>query len=79
MYPQFSAVDVDDQGNLWLRRPTATGLEFDVWNRDGHQLAVVPAGDVTRQYMVRIRDGHLYAVQFDEDEVPYVVRYRIVR
>jgi hypothetical protein len=53
---------------------------IDVWSPDGTPLATLD-GPVGTQLMriVVIRGDHLYTIALDRDDVPSVVRYRIVR
>jgi hypothetical protein len=80
-YPRIDEIDVDDKGRLWVRRRApGGGLALDVWSRNGVQLATLDAPLVFQKYLpLVIRDDRLYTVVPDEDGVPFVVRYRIVR
>lgn len=79
-YPRISEINVDDKGRLWVRRRGPTGLALDVWSRNGVRLATLDAPVMFGKYLpFLVRDEKLYAVVPDEDGVPFVVRYGIVR
>ncbi len=78
--PAIAQLYADQAGNAWVRR---NGVPKDapvleVWDPSGHQLATVnstgPVGDQTW-----IDGDVLLTVVLDQDDIPYVVRYRIVR
>ncbi|MBK9547956.1 MAG: hypothetical protein IPO52_02330 [Gemmatimonadetes bacterium] len=51
-----------------------------MWSRTGTRLATItapPVPDVGR--IAQVRAGKLYLVQRDEDGVPFVVRYSLVK
>jgi hypothetical protein len=79
-YPSISALAVDDRDNLWVMHETGPGPRIDVWSPDGTPLATLD-GPVGTQLMriVVIRGDHLYTIALDRDDIPSVVRYRIVR
>ena len=80
--PVFVRLDRDDDGNVWARRTTrpGSGSQFDVYDSSGRMVATVSAPVVFREYIpLHIRGDHAYGFVTDEDDVPYVVRMRIVR
>jgi hypothetical protein len=80
--PVFVRLDRDDHGNVWARRTTrpGSGSQFDVVDPTGRLVATASAPMVFREYIpLYIRGDHAYGFVTDEDDVPYVVRMRIVR
>ncbi len=81
-HPVFSRLDVSDTGQLWARRTTQAGTAsaFDVYDANGRRIATA---DATLRFVahlpVHVRGDHVYGVVLDEDEIPTVVRARIVR
>ncbi len=80
--PAFEAIDVDDRGYVWVRRPlpdTESGTTYDVLDDRGRYLGTLRAPELrTKEHLPVWIYGHaLYAVHHDDLEVPYVVRYRI--
>lgn len=74
----------DDEGNIWVELEpvdvTASTRTFDVFDPDGRYLGPVHVPFVLRGLPAPIvRDGFLYGVTFDELDVPYIVKARIVR
>lgn len=70
----------DDQGRLWvLRELPGRRFEFDVWDRAGRRIAVVPV-QARRSFapIYRIRGDRLALLTQDDDDVPVVVVHRIV-
>ena len=81
-HPVFTRLDVDNKGQLWARRTTPTGSPsaFDVYDANGRPVATATATvRFVAHLPVHVRDDHLYGVVLDEDDVPHVVRTRIVR
>jgi hypothetical protein len=77
-YARIEEVDVDDEGRIWVRRRSATGLAIDIWSFNGKQIATIDAPVYFEKYRpIVIRNGALYVVIADADGVPVVVRYRI--
>ncbi|MDH3205718.1 MAG: hypothetical protein OEO79_03860 [Gemmatimonadota bacterium] len=78
-YPPVSAAQFSDSGEFWVRREALAGQDqtWMVLDEGGEPIAhaALPEG---LQVMVIGRDA-LWGVVFDEFEVPYVVRYRVVR
>jgi hypothetical protein len=80
--PFVDALDVDDAGRLWVRRPSPDRSKsiIDVFDDRGRFLATVNAPfrlDPYRRPVVR--GDVLYAVVLDDDDVQQVVRARIRR
>ncbi|MEX2182426.1 MAG: hypothetical protein WD771_10315 [Gemmatimonadaceae bacterium] len=72
-------IEGDDEGRVWVRRelPDRT-LAFDVWDASGRRIAVVAAPGRWEFYpLYRIVRGRLVTIVRDEDDLPYVVVYRI--
>jgi len=80
--PAFDKIDVDDQGNLWIRVPKGYGdptTSFDIFDGDGRFLGTLTTDYNVSLFMpVLVVREHLYFVHTDELDVPYVVRLRIV-
>ncbi len=78
--PPIADLYADQAGNAWVRRTgvSASTPVFEVYDPSGRQLATVnstgPVGDQTW-----IDGDTLLTVVLDADDIPYVVRYRIVR
>jgi hypothetical protein len=80
--PVLMGVHLDDRGLLWVRRTTAdtTASAFDVFDRAGLLIASVEAPFApSRSLKPVIRGDQFYALVRDEDDVPYILRARIVR
>ena len=78
--PAYRAIAEDDQGYLWVRPSVAEGEAdaVDVFDPQGRYLGrVAAAGETEIDEIHEIRGSHLYAVVRDENDVEYVVRYRI--
>jgi sugar lactone lactonase YvrE len=75
----FGWMEVDDQGRLWVRRELPDrSYEFDVWDVTGRRIAVVPApGGADFMPLYRVVGDRLVTIVTDEDDLPYVVVYRI--
>ncbi len=81
MKAALTGIEVDDAGYLWVRRTELweNGADtFDLFDPAGRYLGVVDNKLKVTWPMV-IRGDALYAVSLDQDEVPRVVRARIVR
>lgn len=79
-YPRFQGMQIDDRGNAWVYRKALTGMMIDVWSPAGAFAATLDAPPTRLgPYLGVIRGDHLYTVVPDEDDVPFLVRYRIVR
>jgi hypothetical protein len=73
----------DDAGNLWVLRSEspANRPTFDIWDATGAQIGVarLPFGVNMMLFQPRVLGNAFYAVIDDDDDVPSVVRARIVR
>lgn len=82
VHPAYESFLVEN-GRLWVARPEAgdePGVPFDVFDDEGRYLGVVRSPVGLREHAPWVvRDDRLYAVAFDELDVPYVVRMRIER
>lgn len=80
--PAFTTISVAPDGELWVRVERAHGAPaaFDVFDTTGRAHGTVeapmPIGTYAPLHLTR---DALYAVARDDDDVPYVVRLRIVR
>ena len=80
--PIIDAILVDDQGRPWVRRTNAQGLiEFDIYDTVGRPVATAALPRVRNPAHLPfvVRGDNAYTVVFDEDDVPYVVRFQIER
>ena len=75
----FGWMEVDDRGRLWVRRELPDRRhEFDVWDTTGRRIAVMAAPPgAAFQPLFRIVGDRLVTIVTDEDDLPYVVVYRI--
>lgn len=73
----------DDEGNLWVALTRATSDElpaYDVFDPFGRFLGTVSIPFRLRpDPMPIVRDGALYGVAYDELDVPYIVRARLLK
>lgn len=79
--PAFDRFFLDDAGNLWVDPVTARqddGRVFDVFDPRGRYLGRARS-DFSIVGTPAFRGERLYAVTLDENDIPYVVRARIVR
>lgn len=80
--PAIDRLSVDDQNRLWLRRDRPEGgILFDLWKPDGTHEATVSLDSVrTRSWSPFVVRGDIVLlVIVNEDDVPQVGRFRIVR
>ena len=79
--PIIDGIIVDDQGRLWVRCTTAkAGTEFDVFGSGGRLIAIAEVGARIQSFWkLLVRGENAYAVVLDDDDVPYVARFRITR
>jgi hypothetical protein len=80
--PVFQRLDVDDRAQLWARKTTPSGTPptFDVYDANGRLVATVTTTLRLNSYLpIYFRAEYAYGVVQDADDVPYVVRARIVR
>ena len=81
-HPVFDRLAADDKGQLWARRVVKPGapLQFDVFDGRGRQVAVATTViPFVPLHPVHVRGDHVYGMIVDEEDVPHVVRARIVR
>lgn len=79
--PVFQRLDVDDRSQLWARKTTPGGTPptFDVYDGNGRLVATVTTTLRFAYLPMYFRGEYAYGVVQDADDVPYVVRARIVR
>jgi hypothetical protein len=82
--PVIERIHGDPAGRVWVRTTAAPAAapSFDVFDPSGRAVAHVASGASRRKmnpYLTWITDTHLYSVEMNDDDVPAVVRYRIVR
>jgi hypothetical protein len=80
-YPAFDIMRLDQTGRLWVgRRRTATQRDFEVYDSSGRLVACLdmPAKLVLIRPLIITAD-RFYGIETDEDDLPYLVAYRIVR
>lgn len=77
--PPISSVLLSRSGDVWLRREELPGdsVQWNVLGPRGDVLAVFPLPKSVRPRL--IDSDVLYSAEADEFDVPYLVRYRIVR
>ncbi|MFQ5705599.1 MAG: hypothetical protein ACE5HT_16470, partial [Gemmatimonadales bacterium] len=80
-HPAIENIDIDDEGQLWVRRVTRSSYTyFDVFDRGGRFVKSVATRWVIPEFwQVVIKDGSMYSVQQDSLGVHYVVRGQIER
>lgn len=76
--PPIEDVIVGRDGTVWLRRESSgrTTL-WNVLGRDGTLTAIVEVPSAARLFQAQL--NRAWGVEHDEADVPYVVRYRLVR
>ncbi len=75
--PTITALSVDDEGRLWVKRTTReeAHARYDVFTRDAEFLGAVELDFEAASYFpARVRYGHLYTIVRDELFVPSEVR-----
>ncbi|HEY4320353.1 MAG TPA: 6-bladed beta-propeller [Gemmatimonadales bacterium] len=78
--PAIAAIFADDLGRVWVRRNGVpeNAPVFEVYDATGRQVATVTSkGAIGDQ--VAIAGDAMITVNLDEDDVPSVVRYRIIK
>ncbi len=81
-HPAFVRLDADDRGQLWARRSVGKDAphRFDVYDANGRYVAVVTTTIAFARYVpLHIRGDNVYGVTNDAEDIPHVVRARIVR
>ena len=78
--PYFVSLSIDDQGRLWARRARTDTLaiEFDVFSHEGRHVAVVTGRGRAMSFGPSpiVRGDDVYMLLRDEDDVPFVARFR---
>jgi hypothetical protein len=78
--PIVDGVVMDDEGRVWVRTRTVEGIGLVVFDAAGTPLARVPLPVEPKAYApFLVRGDRIYFVATDADDVPSVVRYRVVR
>jgi len=78
--PLFGRLIVDDQHRVWVMRTVARGTTFDIFGPDGRWLASASTDLELEGYLpILIQGDRLFAVTKDQDDLPYVIRFRIDR
>ena len=80
--PFFDGLILDPEGNLWLSVPSGpTETVFAIIDSSGRYLGRVQASGFRRNSYVPpvVRNGRLYLTGFDEQDVPKVYVFRIVK
>lgn len=79
--PILERLHVDDRDRLWVRVTSPDdSARFEVWSPEGRLLARAVATHPFVPYLpVIIAGDRAYGVVQDQDDVPYVVRARVVR
>jgi hypothetical protein len=77
--PSIASMFVADDGRLWVRTHSATGTEYDVYERDGGYAGTVATPlDLLPRPTPVVRGEHVWAVVQDDLDVQYVIRARMV-
>lgn len=80
--PAIDRIVADGDGRLWVMRSTANNTrELDVVDAKGRVIATMSLGKVrTSNYTpFTVQGDNIYLVVLDEDDVPFVGRFRITR
>ena len=79
--PVIDFIHADPQSRVWVRitDTPANAPTFDVFDVNGKPVARVRSTGKVGKYQTWITNTHVYTVVLDEDDVPTVVRYRIVK
>ena len=80
-FPMFDVIRLDQVGQLWVGRQVGPSQkQFAVYSRNGRLLASLdmPATLEPVRPMI-ITSNRVYAFVTNEDELPYLVAYRIVK
>lgn len=78
LQPAIIGVNVDGSGRVWLRSPHPTETRYDLFDRDGRQLARVTVPFVIYRYApIAIRGDTVLGVALNEDDVPTIVRFHL--
>jgi hypothetical protein len=79
--PVITRVHGDPRGRLWVRLTSTSEAtpSFDVFDANGNAVARVNSRGKVGHFQTWITETHVYTVELNEDDVPVVVRYRIVK
>jgi hypothetical protein len=79
--PVIDRIHGDPLGRVWVRMSSATEAtpSFDVFDANGRAAARVASRGKVDPVLTWITGSHVYTVLKNDDDVPTVVRYRIVR
>lgn len=79
--PAVERITLDDVGRLWVRRTASDGVVFDVLGQEGEYQATVRLGNYRSSLFspFRIKGETVYMVTLDEDDVPQLRRFSIVK
>lgn len=80
-FPAFDVIRLDQSGQLWVSRWTdATRKRFEVYGKGGVAMATLEAPPSLRAIRPMIITADRFiGIVTDEDDVPYLVSYRIVK
>lgn len=79
-YAWFRSLRVDDHNRLWVEREVAGGGRFDVFTSGGAPVAEIDVPRGMRATLpIVIANDHVYGFVKNDDDVPYLVAWRIVR
>jgi hypothetical protein len=77
--PAIEGITADGEGRLWVMRPALNGTrELDVIDAAGRVIATMSMGTIktSRYAPFTVRGENIYLVVYDDDDVPFVVRFR---
>jgi hypothetical protein len=79
--PVIASLHGDAHGRAWVRQTSTSQANpaFDVFDADGKLVARVTSGGKVDGHLTWITDTHVFTVVLDDDDIPSVVRYRIVK
>jgi hypothetical protein len=79
--PVIADVQVDDASRVWVRLTASPDSlpVYDVFDTKGNMVARVRGKGKINPWITTISGGYLYTSQLDDNDVPSVVRYRIVK
>ncbi|MGV3707929.1 MAG: hypothetical protein ACO1Q7_03745 [Gemmatimonas sp.] len=75
--PAVRAVWWDDQARLWVERYTTTGFAFDVFVKNGTQLATIRAPERAEDVEPNVVGNKIALLSLTADGIPVVRVYRI--
>ena len=76
-WPAFQQLLTDDRGYVWIGVLTPRGQPalWHVFEPNGELICTAPLPELTR--VEQIREGRLYGVEEDENDIPRIVVYRV--